>query len=82
MSIPKRRSFKGPRADKGVIAFIGFATEADAQKAVDQLNGTDIGGQTVEVAKAKPMTERKPREPRTPRVCRHLDLLAPKTCED
>ena len=73
VSIPKRRSFKGPqqqqRTDNGVIGFVGFGNEADVEKAVEKLNGTQLAGQTIEVAKAKPLTDRKPREPRPPKVC-------------
>lgn len=44
------------------FAFVTMGTAADAQKAVDQLNGHDMGGRAMTVSIARPREERAPRE--------------------
>lgn len=44
------------------FGFVEMATEEDAQKAIDGMNGKEIGGRSLMVSEAKP---EKPREPRS-----------------
>ncbi|KAK2948797.1 putative RNA-binding protein CP33, chloroplastic [Blattamonas nauphoetae] len=48
------------------FGFIDMATDADAKKAVDEINGKEIDGRTIRVEIARPLVERKPGE-RPPR---------------
>jgi len=43
-------------ASKGV-GFVEMSTEEEAQKAIDTLNGQEVGGRTVKVAEARPRRE-------------------------
>ena len=40
------------------FGFVEMATEGDAQKAIDSLNGTDLGGRNITVNEAKPREDR------------------------
>ena len=40
------------------FGFVEMSTDEEAQKAIEQLNGTDIGGRSIVVNEARPMTER------------------------
>ena len=40
------------------FGFVEMATEDDAQKAIDSLNGTDLDGRNINVNEAKPREER------------------------
>ena len=40
------------------FGFVEMATEDDAQKAIDSLNGTDLGGRNITVNEAKPREDR------------------------
>lgn len=40
------------------FGFVEMATEDDAQKAIDSLNGTDLDGRNITVNEAKPREER------------------------
>ncbi|BFZ57439.1 hypothetical protein PYCC9005_004491 [Savitreella phatthalungensis] len=75
VSVPKRRNFRNRRnagkaegqqqqqqqTPQTVIAFVGYATESEANNAVSSLNGTEVAGHEITVAMAKPLSERKPR---------------------
>ncbi|MCG2693728.1 RNA-binding protein [Candidatus Parcubacteria bacterium] len=43
------------------FGFVEMSTDEEAQKAIDELNGTEIEGRAMTVNEARPMTERKPR---------------------
>lgn len=43
------------------FGFIEFANDADADKAIEMLNGSQLGGRSIVVNEARPMTERQPR---------------------
>ena len=40
------------------FAFVEMATEEDAQKAIKELNGTDLGGRSIVVNEARPQEDR------------------------
>lgn len=40
------------------FGFIEMADEAEGQKAIDELNGTELGGKVIAVSLARPRTER------------------------
>ncbi len=40
------------------FAFVEMATPEDAQKAIDELNGKDLGGRTIRVDLARPRADR------------------------
>lgn len=40
------------------FAFVEMATEEDAQKAIKELNGADLGGRSIVVNEAKPQEDR------------------------
>ena len=42
------------------FAFVAMVTDEDAQKAIDQFNGTALGGRTIAVNEARPRPERGP----------------------
>lgn len=44
------------------FGFVEMATEEDAQKAIETLNGKELDGRTVTVNEAKPMEPRAPRQ--------------------
>ena len=44
------------------FGFVEFENDDDGQKAIDALNGTDVGGRNIVVNEARPMTERPPRD--------------------
>lgn len=41
------------------FGFVEMASETDAKKAVDTLNGTDLGGRNITVSEARPPRERR-----------------------
>lgn len=43
------------------FGFVEMATDEDAQKAVETLNGQDLDGRKIIVNEARPMTDRPPR---------------------
>jgi RNA recognition motif-containing protein len=43
------------------FGFVEMSTDADAQKAIEALNGKELDGRTLTVNEARPMTERPPR---------------------
>ena len=43
------------------FGFVTFAEDAQAEKAIAELNGKDVGGRQLVVNEAKPMTEERPR---------------------
>ena len=43
------------------FGFVEMATEEDAKKAIETINGTDLDGRTLTVNEAKPMEPRAPR---------------------
>ncbi|MBI4127471.1 MAG: RNA-binding protein [Parcubacteria group bacterium] len=43
------------------FGFVEMSTDEEAQKAIDMFNGKEMGGRTIVVNEARPMTERKPR---------------------
>lgn len=45
------------------FGFVEMATDEEAQKAVEVLNGQEIDGRKVVVNEARPMTDRPPRRP-------------------
>ena len=47
------------------FGFVEMATDEEAQKAVEMFNGTQMGGRTIVVNEARPMTERKPQDRRS-----------------
>lgn len=40
------------------FGFVEMATEEDAKKAIDQLNGTEVGGRKIFVSEARPQAPR------------------------
>lgn len=44
------------------FGFVEMATEEEAQKAIEALNGKELDGRTVTVNEARPMEERPPRQ--------------------
>lgn len=44
------------------FGFVEFASDEDAQKAIDMWNGKDFGGRTLTVNEARPMEERPRRD--------------------
>jgi cold-inducible RNA-binding protein len=44
------------------FGFVEFENDDDGQKAIDAMNGTDVGGRNIVVNEARPMTERPPRD--------------------
>ena len=54
------------------FGFVTFANEEDAQKAVSEMNGKDVGGRELKVSEAKPMESREDR-PRRPFRRRSFD---------
>lgn len=44
------------------FGFVEFATDEEADKAVKELNNTEIGGRKIIVQEARPMEERAPRQ--------------------
>lgn len=55
--IPMDRETNRPRG----FAFVEMANEDEADKAIAQFNGSDMGGRQIAVNKARPMEERAPR---------------------
>ena len=49
------------------FAFVEMTDPAEADRAIDGLNGTDLGGRSLNVNEARPKTNSGPRERRTPR---------------
>jgi len=47
------------------FGFVEYATEAEAQAAVDKLNNTEFDGRTIFVDLARPKDENAPKGPRT-----------------
>lgn len=43
------------------FGFVEYTKDEDAQKAIAELNGSDLGGRKIIVQEAKPMEERTPR---------------------
>ena len=43
------------------FGFVEMSTDEEAQKAIDELNGSQIGDRSIVVNEARPMTERRPR---------------------
>jgi cold-inducible RNA-binding protein len=43
------------------FGFVEFANDAEADKAIETLNGSQLGGRSIVVNEARPMTERRPR---------------------
>lgn len=43
------------------FGFVEMATDEEAMKAVETLNGTDLDGRTIRVSEARPMAPRAPR---------------------
>lgn len=43
------------------FGFVEMSSDAEAQKAIETLNGTELDGRSISVAEARPMTERPPR---------------------
>ncbi|MBU1179686.1 RNA-binding protein [Patescibacteria group bacterium] len=43
------------------FGFVEMSTDEEAQKAIDELNGSQMGERSIVVNEARPMTERKPR---------------------
>ena len=43
------------------FGFVEMSTDEEAQKAIDELNGTQVGERNIVVNEARPMTERRPR---------------------
>lgn len=43
------------------FGFVEFANDAEADKAIEMLNGSQLGGRSIVVNEARPMTERRPR---------------------
>jgi len=41
------------------FGFVEMATEAEARKAIDSLNGSDMGGRNITVSEARPPRERR-----------------------
>jgi len=46
------------------FGFVEFATEAEADRAIEMFDGTDFSGRTIKVNKARPMEERPKRDSR------------------
>jgi cold-inducible RNA-binding protein len=46
------------------FGFVEFSNDDDGQKAIDALNGSDVGGRNIVVNEARPMTERPQRDDR------------------
>src|SRR3989344_1517045 len=46
------------------FGFVELEDDAEADKAIETLNGTDVGGRKIMVNVARPMEERRPREDR------------------
>jgi len=44
------------------FGFVEFASDEDAQKAIDMFNGKDFGGRTITVNEARPMEDRPRRD--------------------
>lgn len=44
------------------FGFVEFASDEEAQKAIDMFNGKDFGGRTITVNEARPMEERPRRD--------------------
>ena len=44
------------------FGFVEMASDEDAQKAIDQLNGKELDGRTLTVNEARPMEPRAPRQ--------------------
>ena len=44
------------------FGFVEMSDDKEAQKAIETLNGTEIGGRSIVVNEARPMEERKPRD--------------------
>ena len=44
------------------FGFVEMAVDEEATKAIEKLNGTEIGGRNIVVAEARPREERPPRE--------------------
>lgn len=44
------------------FGFVEMASEDDAAKAIEKLNGSEVGGRNIVVAEARPREERPPRE--------------------
>jgi len=44
------------------FCFVEFATDEEADKAIKELNNTEIGGRKIIVQEARPMEERPPRQ--------------------
>ena len=45
------------------FGFVEMATDEEAQKAIEMLNGQEVDGRKVTVNEARPMTDRPPRRP-------------------
>ncbi|PIR97038.1 MAG: RNA-binding protein [Candidatus Doudnabacteria bacterium CG10_big_fil_rev_8_21_14_0_10_41_10] len=43
------------------FAFVEMSSDEEATKAIEQFNGSDLGGRKLVVNEARPMTDRKPR---------------------
>ena len=43
------------------FGFVEMSSDEEAQKAIDELNGQEVGERPIVVNEARPMTERKPR---------------------
>ena len=54
--------------ESGRFAYVEFASEAAAAKAVETLNGSELEGRTLAVELSREPKERVPREPRAPRA--------------
>ena len=46
------------------VAFVEMENDDEGQKAIDELNGTEMGGRNLKVNLARPRTERPPRRDR------------------
>jgi len=46
------------------FGFVELATEAEADRAIEMFDGTDFGGRTIKVNKARPMEDRPKRDNR------------------
>ncbi|HYF10503.1 MAG TPA: RNA-binding protein [Candidatus Paceibacterota bacterium] len=43
------------------FGFVTMPNDAEADKAIETMNGTDLGGRTITVNEARPLTDRPPR---------------------
>lgn len=61
VTIPSKRNGRAKSAAPSAIAFVGYTSDADVQKAVETLNGQSLGENEITVAVARPIQESKQR---------------------